>query len=209
MTIPSDTEVLLYDFSAKLNDTLRSIKYGYPVGGLWYVTNIDSTLIGAAYHESWHFGGNPANGSISLWAEWIAGIGSLRGLLFVTADYPDNGLWNDLICFKQNNKVLYHNINYNQCYYINSDSTAINNIQVNYSIKILPNPIHYQGIAEFEANYFSKLDISDIYGVTRREYNIDGLSSIEIDKNELPTGVYFFVFIGKQGERQTVKVIFD
>ncbi len=210
MTIPSDTEVLLYDFSVKLNDTLRSIQYGYPVGGLWYVTKIDSTFVGTGYRESWHFGGNPAlGGTTALWAEWVEGIGSLRGLLFVTADYPDNGLWNDLICFKQNNQILYHNNYYNQCYYNNSDTAAINNKQDDYSIKVLPNPIHNQGIAEFEANSFINLEIVDIYGNTKREYNIEGLSSIEIDKNELPTGVYFFVFIGEQGDRQTLKVIFD
>ncbi len=209
MTIPSDTEVLLYDFSLKLNDTLTYLKYRIS-GGPLYTTFIDSIYIGTGYREFWHFGESPVpNIDLFPWAEWVEGIGSLRGLLFATGTYPDNGLWNDLICFKQNNQLLYHNNSYSQCYYINADSTAINKKQVNYSINIFPNPIHYEGIAEFSPNGYSSMDITDIYGIVRREYNIDGLSSLEIYKNELPTGVYFFVFIGKQGDRQTVKVIFN
>ncbi|MEA1897883.1 MAG: hypothetical protein U9N53_09505, partial [Bacteroidota bacterium] len=97
-------EIILYDFSLKVGDTIRNINC-IPDDDRLVVKRIDTIQIGNTFRKRFSF--DPVS-----WVQWIEGIGNLRGLLFTSGDLPFNGTYGDLICFKQNGKILYFNDNY-------------------------------------------------------------------------------------------------
>ncbi|HLN74651.1 MAG TPA: T9SS type A sorting domain-containing protein [Prolixibacteraceae bacterium] len=105
-------EVLLYDFGIKIGDILKIDNLTMPDENLT-VASIDTVLIGNTYRKEFSFkhGEYPYPG-----VKWIEGIGSMKGLLFTSGSTPTNGLYNDLICFKQNNEPLYFNNSYPSCF---------------------------------------------------------------------------------------------
>ena len=212
--IPKDSEVLLYDFSFKIGDTVCN--YG-PNNSLIRVTNgpplilvkIDSLLIGSEYRRRFNFG--ESTNDIIMFTSWVEGVGQLRGLLFATGDLPDNGVWNDLVCFRQGNEVLYHcnewcNSQYDTCYYIQTGINQTNTIE---SIKIIPNPVLVKGTIEVPVGKFDRMAIMNISGIVVREYNVAGQSPIEISREGLPSGLYFVKLIDAQGNTANLKVIFQ
>jgi hypothetical protein len=131
--------------------------------------------------------------------------------LFLTGNLPDNGLWNDLVCFRQRNDVLYHcnewcNSQYDTCYYI---QTGISQTNINESIKIIPNPVLVKGTIEVSVGQFYRMTIMNISGIVVREYNVERQSSIEISREGLPSGLYFVKLSGEQGNTVNLKVIFE
>ena len=100
-------EILLFDFSVNVGDTIGEGNFH---DGAWLIINkIDTIQVGEYLRKRIHFQG-------LYWIKWIEGIGSVKGLLFTTGDLPMNGLNNDVICFKQNEEILYFNVNYPECF---------------------------------------------------------------------------------------------
>ena len=211
LTYPSKkAELVLYDFSLEEGDSIDSYTFrlspeNYP-SYLLKVFKIDSILIGQKYRKAFHFG--RPNTSIPMpWAIWVEGIGSLRGLLFPTGEYPENGLWSDLDCFNQENINLYHNLGYDNCFCFNNTG-----ISINYKYKkpiIKPNPIQTKAIVDFNGNTNSRLKLVNLFGVVSREYNVKGMTSIEIAKENLSSGIYLLVIEDFQGNFSTAKLIFE
>ena len=105
-------EILLYDFSVKEGDTIKS-EYFNIAGGDVVVEKIDTIKIGNTYRKKIKI---KTDQWINL--EWIEGIGSLYGLFFAshlktpTGDIPKNVL----IGFKHQNEILYFNDAYPSFY---------------------------------------------------------------------------------------------
>ncbi|WP_118976297.1 T9SS type A sorting domain-containing protein [Taibaiella koreensis] len=101
---PSIPSGLLYDFSLQVGD---SVQYDDNMGqNNWrttmHVIATDSVNIGGVYHRRIKFD--------FLWTNWIEGVGNgLRGLLWYSGTWPNNGTWNDLICFGRDGNWVYHN----------------------------------------------------------------------------------------------------
>lgn len=208
-------ELILYDFSLKLGDTIRAID-SFRIGDSdLKVVNIDSTLTVNGYRKTIKFG--DTDGFPFPWAVWVEGIGSLRGLLFETGPVPNNGYFNDLICLRQNNVFIYHYDNnntnqyhhdrYDDCYYIKPD--AVKTVAMNTKLIITPNPVITTARIEFEKLDNRRLILTDLYGKTLNGYNIEGKTSIEISRAGLSNGSYFITIYDKNGNRQTTKVIFE
>ena len=135
----------------------------------------------------------------------------------MTGDVPNNGYFNDLICFRQDNSFLYHydnnNVNqyhydrYNSCYYIKPDAVEI--VATKTKLIITPNPVRTTARIEFEKLNNSRLILTDLYGTQLMDYNIEGKSSIEISRAGLPDGLYFIIIYDRQGNKQIAKVIFE
>jgi hypothetical protein len=207
--IPKDSEVLLYDFSLKIGDSIGPFTE-HPIrvtefSTLLILCEFDSVLIGNDYRKRFFFcGGAP-------FSSWVEGIGELRGLLFAPGDLPNNGLWNDLVCFRQGNDVLYHcnewcNSQYDTCYYIQTGISQTNTAE---SIKIIPNPVLVKGTIEVSVGQFYRMTIMNISGIVVREYNVEGQSPIEISREGLPSGLYFVKLSGEQDNTVNLKVIFQ
>ena len=98
---PADTnnygEVLLYDFSVSVGDTIENANV-IP-GDILIVNSIDSIFINGKYRMRINL-----NYSSSQWVEGIGNIG--RGLLFNSGSVPTKGFSNDLICFKKNDTLI-------------------------------------------------------------------------------------------------------
>jgi len=211
-TYPSKkTEFILYDFSLKLGDSISSDSFrlilaDYP--GNLKVFVIDSVLMGTEYRKAFHFG-SPHDITPMPWATWIEGIGSIRGLLFPTAGaWPANGLDSYLICNKQENNNMFHFFSgFKDCFYIKP--TGVIKSALGPDLKVTPNPIHTSGLVEFGGHNFSKLSLVNIYGMTLREYNVKEMTSLEIYKERLPSGIYLLVIEDFQGNFRTAKLIFE
>lgn len=126
-------EMILYDFSLNIGDTINSSKdtlnYNWMYDDTLVIRNIDMVNIGGKLRKQFQF-------ENYFWVNWIEGIGNTDGLLFASGDLPFNGLSGSLICFKQNNEVLY--LNGNECMPLITGIQSNNSEQQSFSI--YPNP---------------------------------------------------------------------
>jgi hypothetical protein len=130
-----DEELLLYDFTKQIGDTIRHDSDGYFYS---VIEDIDSIMIGSDYRKRymvdnhWFFH-NP---------DYIVeGIGSiLNGLLGHITMIPLCGYhyW-EHICFKESGQVMYLNPSYDECFPREFFVSLRENFIVE-SIKIYPNP---------------------------------------------------------------------
>jgi len=128
-------EILLYDFSLNIGDTINEECFN----GFFtlVVTDIDTMLIGNKLRKVFHFNTPLFN--------WVEGIGNLNisnnglgGLLYYIGQFPVKAQWlyNFLICFKQNDTIVYFNSNYSECMPLNVPAK----LAVSDNIIISPNP---------------------------------------------------------------------
>lgn len=175
-------EIILYDFSLKIGDTIKNINCR-PEDDMLIVSGIDSVLINNQYRKMFHF-------QIP-WVKWIEGIGSVKGLLFTSGDLPTNGINNTLICFKQNNTLLYMDSTYSKCYFhydgIKENKTFEKNI------KIFPNPVSDISILDFrEFNDIEFINIYSLDGTLVKQLNTKGKNKIFINRKNYLSGMYFY-----------------
>lgn len=200
-TIPG-TEYLLYDFSLKVGDMIT--RDNYRVGAPLSVTHIDSILIGTTYRKSINF-----DYDYEYDMSWIEGIGSLRGIITLTGGYlTSSGSKNNLICFRQNREILYHNRGYgNDCFYKNDhNSVEVNNFAK--AIVLAPNPVSATCMVSYSACYY-QLQIVSLFGIVVREFNVTGQTSTIVDRHGLPSGIYFIKLNGNGVASVTIKAIFN
>lgn len=206
MTIESKKEVILCDFSLNIGDTLKSDSIRLVLNSEMVVEKIDSIVLGSEYRKIYTFAYPDLTPHLVIpWAQWVEGIGHLRGLLFKIGDVPTNGLWNDLICFKEGNSWLYHySDKYTDCFY---KTDAVIKIPNESDITIAPNPIYESATVNFKENHYKKLLMLDLLGRNVREYNLEGRSSLIIHREGLVSGVYILSFLDNNGEITSSKVI--
>jgi hypothetical protein len=75
--------------------------------------------------------------------------------------------------------------------------------------RLYPNPFKESIHFEFENTGYKWLTLSNLYGRTLIEYNIEGKLSVKINKGNLPSGIYFLTIYDNQGITRTTKVIFE
>ncbi|HAH25641.1 MAG TPA: hypothetical protein DCL77_18105 [Prolixibacteraceae bacterium] len=201
LTFPSKkTETILFDFSLKLGDIIRPAD-SFRVESEYKVTKVDSTLTGAGYRRTISFG--YSDGYTIPWAQWVEGVGGLRGLLFVTGDVVSNGTWNDLVCIRQENNWIYHLNKYSSCFY---GYTAIDEIKTD-DVSVSPNPVDAQFKITFPLGYI-RIQIVNMFGIVVRDFDIAGQTSTTINKEGLPAGVYFVNLTDGNKRYSTIKVVF-
>jgi len=138
---------------------------------------------------------------------WIEGIGSLRGIITLTApSLTGSGSGNNLICFRQNNELLYHNSGYDNCFYKN-DYNEIKMSHLAKDIILEPNPVLGTCKVSYSAGYYH-LQIVNLFGIIVREYNVTGQTSTIINREGLPAGIYFIRLTGQNNSYSILKVIY-
>ena len=95
-----------------------------------------------------------------------------------------------MLCVHKGNELLWHNPNYEECYY---ERTAINNT-ANQQIIISPNPVKDKLILTLP-NANNEIKIFDLQGKLWLQQNVG--SSAEINVSMLPTGTYVLVVNGE------------
>lgn len=196
--ITEGTEVLLFDFSLNSSDTLY-----FPIrrstNDEYIITKTDSVNINNSFYKEY---------TISYSKEvtltpfvWLEGIGYKRGLLYATGDFPNNGMWNDLICFKKDNKILYHYDYYKNCYYLPSGIEPVKSDR----LVIYPNPVKFNGNIETDGLSYQFLELYDIYGRKVAHYCIEGTKMVSFTVQGFIPGIYLGILTGNNVNPEVVK----
>lgn len=178
-------EILLYDFSKNIGDTIE-----YGIWGETIIQDIDSVLIGNNYRKRYYVDSYGYD-------FFIEGIGSIHGLLSPITEIPTKTytFW-ELVCYKQNDTVLFINSNYNRCFPI-LDNIELMDKTITENIKIYPNPVIDISVIELSnlqtGNY--KIEIYNPLGITIFTKSISSDSNIEIRRNDLLPGLYMYRLI--------------
>lgn len=196
MEMQNNTEVKLFNSNFELGDTLK-LQDKYLVDFDMVIEDTYDLSLNSSVRKCYQL-------SFSFYT-WIEGIGTKMGLLFGFGLIPNNGLWNDLICFKQNDTIVYHNNQYASCYYTN---TIIKDTKVQNQIIIKPNPVADNAEITF-APVYKKLEIISPLGQVVKNLNITGATSVRLNNNEIPPGIYIVLLSDKQGNKTTTKLVIE
>lgn len=191
-----EKELLLYDFSVEIGDTIWGDSNTNVYGRL-IVKDIDTIQIGNTLRKKYYFN--------YFWVEWIEGIGSRGGLLFAASDIPTGSSYpsNSLICFFKNDTLLYHNEYYNNCF---PSTLSVDSKQIKSDITVFPNPANGNNIHfELGNNNIKKLEIFDLNGVLIRSFNTNGETFLEYPAGKLCSGIYLYRATDQNGIKQTGK----
>ena len=192
-------EVLFFDFSVNIGDTIQNINCR-PYDDRLIVQDIDTIEIGNLLRKRIYFW--PYT-----WVIWIEGIGNVRGLLFTSGDVPTNGLYNDLICFKQNDTILYFNEDYSDC--IPVITGASNKESVSSDITVYPNPVTGSFIRfDFGDQTIVNIIVLDCQGrVMEHIDSSNGGNNFNFSTIKYPPGIYFFIATNTRGIARTGKFV--
>lgn len=187
-------EFLLYNFSLYEGDTVWANTDMIDISPLEYIVvkDIDTIFVNESLRKVYSF--NPVS-----WVYWIEGIGNVKGLLFTSGDLPTNGMNNDLVCFHQNDTLLYFNPGRENMYDSCVPSFVLNGVALlpNSDVKVYPNPVTGRSVY-FEGLDFEKLELYDLNGNHILSKNISGLEKYVLDVSAITPGVYFYQ-LKKQG----------
>lgn len=190
-TYHGEDEILLYDFSKEVGDTIFS---NSPEGYMEYpviISSIDTVELedGSNRKRFWLQGGY-----YSLLDEcWIEGFGSIHGLYSPIFAIITNYYEPHLSCFKQNEFTIYlNNYSCDKCFC--SLGTSINEIS-ELKINIYPNPFSGKINIESKKEY-SEIRIYNTKGTLVWKFN-GRTYQTNIDLGELPCGIYLIQLIGR------------
>ncbi|MCL2328413.1 MAG: T9SS type A sorting domain-containing protein [Bacteroidetes bacterium] len=129
-------EIVLYDFSLEEGMTFSPSEQTY----LMEVKNSDMVEINGVLKKRLQLTYAPSSFYENILDTWIEGIGSLDGIISQNW-FIGNGARRTLLCYYQNNELIYKNPAYSECYYNNSeDITSVQSITIN-DCNIFPNPV--------------------------------------------------------------------
>jgi len=183
----SETEYLLYDFSLEEGMTFeytdwRSAFLSSPLEIRQYV-KVDFVEINGIQKKRISLTGQPPNDHYVL-ATWIENIGSSSGLL-----YPCSYIWTGsnrkLLCYFENNELIYKNPEYSECYYDSSVSSIQAMVFDRYSV--YPNPVDDILTISPSNSTISRIEIFNISGEKVYSQIYEGV----IDISSLSKGMYF------------------
>lgn len=206
----NEMEKLLYDFGAEVGD---SITIGVVGGGIFIMTmalvveEIDYVLVNNEILKRMRvhpegFGGGPGE----QWEEqWIEGIGSLCGILS-SGTFEFTGAKYDLLCFFENDALIYSNPEYEDCFY---NTVGIGEIETNrFGVEIIPNPVASSSIMKIHSEFNNDLliEIFTLHGVKIRTMH-PGKSSIVLRNEDYVSGIYIFKVTKRGAEYTTGKFV--
>ncbi len=183
-------EILLYDFTASVGDTLTIGDFGQRL----IVDSIGTVQIGNADRKKFWLrlqSNNP--GGYQFTETWVEGIGSDYGLLWSGyLSIPDG--WHCLLCFHQNGELVWENPEYGTCTY---DAIEENKDS---EISIYPNPVGDRVI--IEGIEVAEVEVYNALGQRVRTVR----STNEINVSGLQEGVYLLFITDAKGISQTKRI---
>jgi hypothetical protein len=182
-------EVLIYDFSGSIGDTIKS---NAPEGLLSrspVITEIDTIELENNEKRKLFY----LNKGEDI---WIDGIGSIFGFLFPTYDHITNYITPHLVCFKQKEAVYYRNDTLNECCSIPTNVQLKQNGKIN--VGCYPNPtLGKVKITLPTSNENKELIIKDITGKEKWKKTHFSDNSYELDLSYFNNGIYILTIKGK------------
>ncbi|MBC8320592.1 MAG: T9SS type A sorting domain-containing protein [Bacteroidetes bacterium] len=192
----SENEILLYDFNLTIGETFSSFYYDCPIE--FELESIDTlTVLNGEQREKYNFSNNES---------WIKGIGSLNGLVYVGVYWCEADMYYDLSCCFENDEQIFQSDNYDNCF-IYTVGVEENENLVNH--KIFPNPFTYSTVLQFDFQENQKywLEIIDQTGQIINRIDKITTGEIEIRKENMNTGLYFYILYDDNDIIATGKMI--
>ena len=184
-------EILLYDFSVSVGDTIISNTTEGILSHSPIITEIDTIELENNEKRKLFF----LNGGEDI---WIEGIGSIYGLLFPAFSYVTNYTTTHLVCFKQNEVVYYRDdaLCLNDCCSLSTNIQPIRNQKMN--VRCYPNPTSGKVIIKLPDGIDNKaLILTDITGKKKWEKKKFSDNSFELDLSYFDNGIYTLTIKGK------------
>ncbi|HPK04279.1 MAG TPA: T9SS type A sorting domain-containing protein [Bacteroidales bacterium] len=193
----NEMEKLLYDFGAKVGDSITIGTMTLVVGKIDYIL-INNEILKRMKVYPEGFGGEPGE-------QWIEGIGSLCGILS-SGTFEFTGAKHDLLCFFENEALIYSNPEFEDCFY---NTLGIGEIETNrFGVEIIPNPVASSSIMKIHGEFNNDLmiEIFTLHGIKIRTIH-PGKSSIVLRNEDYVPGIYIFKVIKRGAEYTTGKFV--
>jgi hypothetical protein len=185
-----DEEGLIYKFNVNSGDNLTINNPFYCTPCPTTVLDVDSVFIELSNEWRKRITLAPINpyGSEEY---WIEGIGSLAGILHSSYHIlPLTGGGYDLLCYWENESLIYSNPDYNFCY---SSTVSSPDISISETgIIIYPNPVVNQSriSINFPNKKNIKIEIRDIWGKLIKRFQVNSSNEIILNRSQFNSGLY-------------------
>jgi len=203
--VNSEKEHLLYDFSLEegMNfEYVEPLPNFEPPPVTFYVKKVDFVEINGVQKKRIQLAEDsfPYDENAPTRITWIEGIGSLNGLFEPCGILAPGGI-RALLCYHQNNELVYKNPAYTECYY-DKPITSVQIITIN-DCNIFPNPVDNVLYISCLNNVISRTEIFDNTG--RQVYNQAYKGTINV--NSFSKGLYLLKLYGANGQVSELKFI--
>lgn len=197
-------EVLLYNFDVKANDTIETTDFRFDLGNTTVyniIQSVDSIQIGTVKHKRITITSNFVDAFSSNRGHiWIEGIGGIEGLLTSSLPILTGGEVNNLLCFSQNESVLFKtNLQgYSDCFYWIPVLTSIVKVEGANHLEISPNPVSKMLKLSFKQSIKHDIEIFDMQGrhlISKKSNYGDS----EINVSNLSKGTYIVKITNSSG----------
>jgi hypothetical protein len=190
-------EELLYDFNLNVGDTLTTL-FSQII-----ISQVDSILVGSTYRKNYYCS---APSGPSNYMSIIEGIGSTYGMIWSLGPNWQE-MYNELICFKQNNQDLFpENVN---CTLVDVN---VPEIQSQFFFSISPNPASLKQPITFTYHPTSSHQRLTIYNANGAEAGryalLPNSNKTEIKLHEMASGLYVARLVG-EGVSACVKFVME
>ncbi len=182
------TEEMMYDFNLLPGDTFTTTNYaigGCPVELL--LTSIDTVILeNGEARQRFNFGYGGYNEE-----QWIAGIGSLNGLINVGLYLCYFDLYRELNCCHLDDELIYQSPSYDNCIVY---TVGIAEKESGIKHKVYPNPFYQELIVEFDYTPLQSYQIQlfNSYGQVVIDKMDIKSGKVIINGCHLPSGIYFY-----------------
>lgn len=187
-------DMLLYDFTTKIGDTIQSKASEGILSRSPVITDIDTIELENNEKRKLF----SLNGGEDI---WIEGIGSIFGFLFPAFDYLTNYTTPHLVCFKQNEVIYYRNdtLCSNDCCTLLTNIHKVRNQKLN--VRGYPNPTSGKVTIKLpDGNDNKALILTDITGIKKWEKKQLSDNSYKLDLSYFDNGIYILTVKGKNYE---------
>lgn len=184
-------ELLIYDFSGSVGDTIKSNVTEGLLSRSPIITEIDTIELENNEKRRLFY----LNGGEDI---WIENVGSIFGFLYPAFDYVTNYTTTHLVCFKQTEVVYYRNdtICLNDCCSLSTNIQPIRNQKQN--VRCYPNPTSGKVIIKLpDGNENKALILTDITGARKWEKTQLSNNSYELDLSYFDNGIYTLTIKGE------------
>ncbi len=201
-------EVLLYDFSAKVGDTIKTYDFNCEKSSVEIIVkNTNKVLLGGKLRKQMYVYVLSPNSENYRGHAWIEGIGDINGLLRSTEYHcPTNSIPEYLLCFLQNEELIYKLPRYTyilDCFVWFSTDVNIEQFTNNSDISIYPNPVNDYLVLTSLNRTISLVEIFNVSG--HKVYSQQHGNTIDV--SSFSKGMYLLKVCDSSGQVSTFKVI--
>lgn len=183
-----EQEGLLYKYNLQLKDTFTIVNTYLPLmvqSIKVFVKDIDSVAINGTYKRRYMVGTKFFTDTL------IEDVGSLQGIMLPCCPLISH---KELLCYYENDVLVYKNSNYDRCYY-NTLPTNINHVESR-RFKIYPNPSQQEITILFADDKHRIFSIYDALGCQLNVINFNG-TEYKLDISKYPDGIYYVTVQGQ------------